>query len=86
MCYGEIAVQVGIAVGARVHREDCLGGVKTVLRKDKGRPMTMLHLELYKHGTRETVWWHLGEPKPLNLLDPTPFLVAALAKEEVVRC
>lgn len=78
VCYGEIAAQVGIAVGARVKREDCLGCVKTVLRKDKGRPRTMLHFELYEHGTRESVWWRLGEPRPSNLLDPTERLEEAL--------
>ena len=78
VCYGEIAVRGEIAVGARVQREDCLGCVKTVLRKDKGRPRTMLHLELYESWVRETVWWHLGDPRPAGLLDPTRFLEQAL--------
>jgi murein DD-endopeptidase MepM/ murein hydrolase activator NlpD len=35
----------------------------------------MLHFELYKKGTRKTIdWWHKGEPKPVNLLDPTKYL------------
>ena len=78
VCYGEIVTPAGLKIGDSVRREDCVGGVRTVLKEDKGRPMTMLHLELYDHGTRETVWWRLDEPKPPNLLDPTEHLVAAL--------
>jgi hypothetical protein len=38
----------------------------------------MLHLELYRHGTRAAVWWRLDEPRPANLLDPTPYLLNAV--------
>lgn len=78
VCYGELAVGKGIVVGVEVRRQDCLGCVRTVLRKSKGRPTTMLHLELYQHGTRETVWWHHEEPRPAHLLDPTGQLRKAL--------
>lgn len=78
VCYGEIAAREEIVVGAHVQREDCVGCVKTVLRKDKGRPMTMLHVELYEHGARETVWWRHGESRPQGLLDPTARLEQAL--------
>lgn len=76
--YGELTVLKGVEVGSRLDREGCLGCVKTVLRRNKGRPMTMLHVELYTHGTRESVGWPLGEPKPENLLDPTEQITAAL--------
>lgn len=49
-----------------------IGNVLTVLKKDKGLPMTMLHLELYKKGYRGSgEVWELGKPKPDMLLDPS---------------
>jgi murein DD-endopeptidase MepM/ murein hydrolase activator NlpD len=78
VCYGELSVLSGIQVGSEITREQCLGCVKTVLKKDKGTPRTMLHLELYEKGTTESVWWHLGDPKPSNLLDPTELVGEAL--------
>lgn len=79
VCYGELAVQKGLEIGSQITQEQCLGCVKPVLKKDKGRPRTMLHFELYKHGTKKTVWWHRGQPRPANLLDPTERLERALA-------
>ena len=78
VCYGEIVTPKEMKVGDQLRREGYVGGVRTVLKKDKGRPMTMLHFELYRHATRETVWWRRGEPKPPNLLDPTEHLMVAL--------
>ena len=78
VCYGELAVQSGLEIGSKITQEQCLGCVKTVLKKDKGRPRTMLHFELYQHGTKETVWWRRGERRPVNLLDPSEHLKAAL--------
>lgn len=66
--YGEIAPS--LRVGDVVHAGDKVGNVKTVLKKDKGKPMTMLHFEQYVHGTRESVWWPLNENKPESLLNP----------------
>ena len=74
IAYGEItpAVSVGAEVkaGERIGVVDC-----PVLKKNKGKPMTMLHLELYKHGARDTVWWHHDEPQPESLLDPEVLFV-----------
>lgn len=70
--YGEI--QPFVNVGDYVFAGDAIGTVLQVLKTDKGKPLAMLHLELYTAGTREPVWWKLDEPKPANLLDPTPLL------------
>ena len=70
--YGELTETVN--VGDVVSTGTSIGEVKTVLLKDKGLPMTMLHLELYKKGTTDVVWWKLGEAKPESLLDPTVIL------------
>ena len=66
--YGEIlpAVHPGDAVAAG----QPLGIVIPVLRRDKGRPTTMLHLEWMRPGARQTVWWRLGQPQPEELRDP----------------
>lgn len=77
--YGEIVPDPGVAPGAMVSRGQRIGRVATVLAKDKGRPMSMLHLELYRRGTRACVEWGPGAPAPDGLLDPTPLLLAAAA-------
>lgn len=74
--YGELDPTV--EVGDAVKRGAVLGRVRTVLRRDKGLPMTMLHLELYAPGARASVWWRLGEPHPDALHDPTGRLVEAI--------
>lgn len=82
--YGEVEPHLEMVVheGAKVHRGQFIGRVKRVLFKDKHRPdipghsTSMLHLELYKHGTRDFADWHDPAKNP-NLLDPTPYLLAA---------
>ncbi len=71
--YGEIKPVV--KVGDVINAGDLIGQVQTVLTKDTGLPMTMLHLELYSNDMIETVWWKHGEEKPLELLDPTDLLM-----------
>ena len=70
--YGEIAPVC--TLGQNVAAGDTLGHVVTVLKKDKGRPMAMLHLELHDHGTRAAPEWPEMDKKPTTLRDPTPFL------------
>lgn len=67
ICYAEIEPTVKISDVVRPG--SIVGTVLQVLKHSKGRPTSMLHLELYKHGTKNPVWWH-GEPKPEELLDP----------------
>lgn len=72
--YGEISINTNIALGTKVKRGQVIGFLETVLKKDKGRPMTMLHLELYEKGTRHTGAWDHGNEKPKGLLDPTTYI------------
>lgn len=58
ICYGEIFPMV--SVGQKVSKKQVIGTVMQVLKKDKGKEMSMLHLELYKHGTKESCVWNLG--------------------------
>jgi murein DD-endopeptidase MepM/ murein hydrolase activator NlpD len=71
--YGE--VRSSVTVGDRIIRGDMIGSVVQVLTKDKGYPLSMLHLELHAHGTRSAYDWN--DERPPSLLDPTPFLMAS---------
>jgi len=75
--YGEINVDLGITVGERIRPGRLLGTVAQVLKKDKGRPMSMLHVERYSHDTTEPcAWWGLDNPfVPNRLRDPTALLL-----------
>lgn len=77
--YGEIAPGADIRVGVRFDAGDAIGRVVQVLAKDKGRPMTMLHLELHRHGTRDAYEWTEGGGAPESLRDPTPHLMEAIS-------
>jgi len=62
--YGEVVPF--ITIGENVKEGEIIGFVKRVLSKDKGLPMTMLHVELYEHGYRGdwTIWKEDGEVPP----------------------
>jgi hypothetical protein len=79
-CYGEIQPLPTMQIGKRVKAGDVIGYVLSVLKKYKGRPMSMLHVELYDHGYTD-VWgeWKIGAPKPTHLHDPT-FCLASIGK------
>ncbi len=71
--YGELIVYDNIRNKKIVKEGDLLGIIKPVLKKDKGvvPSINMLHIELYKKNTIESVWWKLDSQKPENLLDIT---------------
>lgn len=73
--YGEIEVGSHIKSGRYIGGGDHIGYVTRVLRNDKGRPLSMLHLERHLSGTRTFQAWDKGAPRPASLLDPTPFLL-----------
>jgi murein DD-endopeptidase MepM/ murein hydrolase activator NlpD len=81
--YGEIKENEDIYIGKKIKQGDCIGKVVTVLLKDKGRPMTMLHLELYKSGSCESVTWNINEPQPSILLNPTHLLISAIKDNQL---
>jgi len=78
--YGEITPSV--VIGEKVTPDTIIGNVKKVLKKNKNKPMSMLHLELYSHEMNETVIWKIGKPKPQHLKDPTPYLCRSLSRSE----
>jgi hypothetical protein len=77
LCYGEITPESSLKVGDLVTNGQLLGAVKMVLAKDKGRPRSMLHLELHLPGTTRTTPWVHGTPRPMTLRDPTELLMEA---------
>lgn len=77
--YGEIQEISTIKTGQQIKKGELIGHVKTVLKKNKGRPMTMLHIELYEHGSRGSVEWIPPEsPQPTGLMNPTELLIKSL--------
>lgn len=81
--YGEVAPHT--KVGQKVVAGELLGVVIRVLKHDKGRPMSMLHLELRPQGITEEIQWLAHEMKPPALLDPTPLLLGCSLQESRAR-
>lgn len=74
--YGELGeLKEGLKIGDFVPRSNFIGKVARVIKNDKGRPLSMLHLELHEKGYIHTGHWELGQPKPEGVLDPTPYLI-----------
>ena len=65
-----------VTVGLLVPAGAVLVHVTPVLAKDKGRPRSMLHLELHIAGSRVAPEWLVHEERPLVLRDPSPFLLS----------
>lgn len=72
--YGELLSH--LRIGDTVDVGSKIGNVSRVLKNFKGRPMEMLHLELHRHGTRNTFAWD-GSSMPESLLDPTQLIEEA---------
>jgi hypothetical protein len=83
VCYGEVESKV--KVGDKVFRGESIAYVKQVLPNGKEKPdipghsLSMLHIELYKHGVRQaSKSWKLDQPMQDDMIDPTPFLMNAI--------
>lgn len=72
--YGEIKICEDIKVGSCIYEGQTIGHVARVLKIDKGRPLHMLHLEMYLKGTQNPSMEWVGK-KPIELLDPTEFIL-----------
>ena len=79
LLYGEITPAPQWSVGQHVDEGDMLGTVSRVLRKDKGRPVSMLHLECYSLSEPNNVPYagNTLNPAPDWLLDPTQLLLGS---------
>ena len=74
--YGEIEVCNGLYVGKVVQAGDMLGNIVQVLKRDKGLPMSMLHIEQYDSIEKAPAIWKLNESCPIGLEDPYDFLLS----------
>jgi hypothetical protein len=73
--YGELQPMPHLRIGSELKGNEHVGNILEVLLKDKGRPRSMLHLELYDGIPDEWACWKPGAPRPPKLCDPTPLLV-----------
>jgi len=82
--YGEI-YPPSLKVGEKVVAGQEIAKIKRVLKNDKGLPMSMLHIELYKHGYRGD-WsvWELDGDKPVDLLNVEDILFNIYGKENLI--
>lgn len=78
--YGEIEACKHLKIGDKITKVDLVGHVKRVILKDKGRPMSMLHLEL--HDRVHCGHWNRGQVKPEGKLDPTKYLIKSIKTYE----
>lgn len=71
--YGEISLNKSLKINDFIKAGDFIGNIEQVLKIDKGRPMSMLHLELYDAnfytGPKEWI-----KEKPIGLLNPINLL------------
>lgn len=75
--YGEVIPCENLKVGNTIYEGQTIGYIEKVLKVDKGRPMSMLHLEMYLKDTIKPISeWALNEEKPVELLDPTDLLLS----------
>lgn len=85
--YGEISHPT-LLIGDKITEGEHIGYVDQVLFDHRLRPdipehsCSMLHLELYKHGTTQPVEWATFK-KPPQLLDPTPYLLQSYLDDKV---
>jgi len=70
--YGEIKSE--LRVGDFVTSDQIIGTVIQVLKTDKGRPTSMLHLELYNYLFKEPEVWVPGLYRPESLENPETLL------------
>jgi murein DD-endopeptidase MepM/ murein hydrolase activator NlpD len=80
--YGEIMVSEDIKVGDILEQGEKIGSVIRVLKKDKGRPTSMLHFALHQHGVLSNGRWDIDKPQPTGLIDPTNRLIASVWEDE----
>ena len=69
--YGEIEVLEEIQIGQLIEAGSKIAHIKCAVPDQP-----MLHLELYKPGTKNSCVWKQGQPQPKPLLDPTSYLLS----------
>ena len=85
LLYGEIYPAIDSNKPFFIKKGHLLGNVCKVLKKDKGLPMSMLHIEAYTKLKTKTInddtvsiihpYWHHNNRCPDGLIDPTPYII-----------
>ena len=83
--YCELKTAVNLEVGQQVYKDQVIGFIIPVLKKDKGNGTTMLHFEQYMPNTKEHVTWVLDKEMPSTLLNPRPLLEKIMTHPTLVR-
>lgn len=86
ICYGEV-MKPDLKIGDVVKRGEVIGNVKRVLREYKGKPRSMLHFAIHRHG-----WKYLykdqQDPEMESfydlLIDPTMLLIQLKNKADMM--
>lgn len=77
--YGEIQPNPILKIGDIVQpNRMSIGTVLKVLKRDNGRPLSMLHMELHHRDYLHTDQWEIGKGKPQGVLDPTRYLLKSI--------
>lgn len=77
LVYGELFQSTRYEPGDKIKIGQNVGYVKRVIKKFTKRPRCMLHLEEYELESEKgfkPVDWRLGDPMPIYLKNPVPFL------------
>lgn len=78
VCYGEIKPAEGLKEGQEVELGQIIGKVIPVLKKYKGKPMSMLHMALHRHGWKYLYQQRGKEDQEIFYdmqIDPTLWLI-----------
>jgi len=81
--YGEMIVNKDIKSGDDIGQGQKLGEIEQVMKKDNGRPLSMLHFALHRHAVLSNGRWEIGKPQPSGLLDPTNRLISSVMEDSV---
>lgn len=84
VAYCNVIERTGLTVGTKVEAGEIIGNVVRINKKQRKNDICMLHLELYKAGTRKRVTWSYNYPKPPQLLDPSKYLITAITDSTVI--
>ncbi len=84
VAYCNVIEKPGLRVGRAVTAGEIIGNVIRINKKRRKNDICMLHLELYKPGTRKRVIWSYNFPKPPQLLDPGKYLLGIITDNQVI--
>lgn len=82
--YCSVLERNGLKIGQTVMAGEIIGNVIRINKKKRKNDICMLHIELYAHGVKNRKTWSYFFPKPLQLLDPSKYLLSIITDNKVV--